>query len=85
MAGLGIGLVDLGMAVEFMKEMVPERSIARFEFCGLADEAFWMETYFPGAGDTCRGKGFVARGDEIFHLAVDQAAEDELAMGAGTG
>ena len=82
-AGIFIGVMHFGMTIELLVEMPSESGVAGFEICRVADETRGVMAYVVDGGDTRYKNGGPTGGDEILDLPVDEAAEDEFAMGTG--
>ena len=83
--GCIVCLIDFGMAVEIFKKIAPQKDIVSLELRRISDEARGMLTHFGRGGNTRIGDHCSACGDQIFHLTIDEAAQDEFAKGAGPG
>ena len=70
------------MAVKVFKEIVSQLGIARFKHCGIADQFCGVIPNLGGRGNPRLLDHPLTCHDEILDLTVDEAAQDEFAMGA---
>ncbi len=83
--GLGRGLVDFWVVVEVFEEVVFELEFGGLEFGGVVGE--WLGQAADVVGGLGLGLGEVGLGcgDDVFGLAVDDGADDEVASRFGLG